>query len=72
MSPHTTRLVLRNSLVAPLVVVAAAPAGAALTHRYSFNDGTANDSVGNAHGVPVRRSPADRSPLPSAATRPTR
>jgi hypothetical protein len=31
----------------------AAPAGAALTHRYSFNDGTANDSVGGANGVPV-------------------
>jgi hypothetical protein len=24
-----------------------------LTHRYSFNDGTANDSVGGAHGVPI-------------------
>jgi hypothetical protein len=28
-------------------------AGAALTHRYSFNDGTANDSVGGANGVLV-------------------
>lgn len=26
------------------------PANAALTHRYSFNDGTADDSVGGAHG----------------------
>ena len=25
----------------------------ALTHRYSFNDGTAADSVGTAHGVPI-------------------
>jgi hypothetical protein len=24
---------------------------AAITHRYSFNDGTVNDSIGNAHGV---------------------
>ena len=24
-----------------------------ITHRYSFNDGTANDSIGNAHGVLV-------------------
>ena len=30
-----------------------AAARASLTHRYSFNDGTANDSVGNAHGVLV-------------------
>jgi hypothetical protein len=27
---------------------------AALVHRYSFNDGTARDSVGGADGVPVR------------------
>ena len=25
----------------------------AITHRYSFNDGTANDSIGSAHGVLV-------------------
>ena len=52
-----TRLTARSasaaSLVASLVFVAARPAGAALVHRYSFNDGTANDSVGAAHGVPV-------------------
>ena len=31
----------------------ALPARGALTHRYSFNDGTANDSVGGANGVVV-------------------
>jgi len=36
-----------------LVLFCAAAAEAALTHRYSFNDGTANDSVGTAHGVLV-------------------
>ena len=30
-----------------------AAAEGALTHRYSFNDGTAADSVGAAHGVPI-------------------
>jgi hypothetical protein len=35
------------------VVVTAAPARGALTHRYSFNDGTANDSVGGANGTLV-------------------
>jgi hypothetical protein len=28
-------------------------ASAALTHRYSFNDNTANDSVGTSHGLAV-------------------
>jgi len=37
----------------PLFMTPADPAGAAMTHRYSFNDGTANDSVGTAHGVLV-------------------
>ena len=32
---------------------AAAPAGAAMTHRYSFNDGTANDSIGGLNGTLV-------------------
>jgi len=53
MSPHAPRTALRFFPVVSLVVLAAAPAGAALTHRYSFNDGTANDSVGNANGVAV-------------------
>ena len=38
-------------------LLCAAPAMAALTHRYSFNDGTANDSVGGAHGVLVNGAP---------------
>ena len=42
-----------RSCLAVLVVVAPAFAGAALTHRYSFNDGTARDSAGAAHGVAV-------------------
>jgi hypothetical protein len=33
--------------------LAAAVARADLTHRYSFNDGTADDAVGTAHGLPV-------------------
>jgi len=37
----------------PLFMTPAVPAGAAMTHRYSFNDGTARDSVGGANGVPV-------------------
>jgi hypothetical protein len=37
------------------VLIAACALGAkgAITHRYSFNDGTANDSVGTAHGAQV-------------------
>ncbi len=39
------------SLCAPiLVVLLALDAAAALRHQYTFNDGTANDSVGGAHG----------------------
>jgi hypothetical protein len=39
--------------LAALFLTAPGPAGAALTHRYSFNDGTARDSAGGADGVPV-------------------
>ena len=42
-----------RSCLAVLVAVAPAFAGAALSHRYSFNDGTARDSAGAAHGVAV-------------------
>ena len=41
----------------PLALAPAAPAAAELTHRYSFNDGTANDSVATAHGVIVNNAP---------------
>jgi hypothetical protein len=34
-------------------IACALPVHAALTHRYSFNDGTANDSVGGANGSAV-------------------
>ena len=34
-----------TGLIVPYVAI-----GASLIHRYSFNDGTANDSVGKAHG----------------------
>jgi hypothetical protein len=45
---------LRPALIAcALLAVPAANLQAALTHRYSFNDGTVNDSVGTAHGVLV-------------------
>jgi hypothetical protein len=37
-------------LLAAVAILSAGSAEAALTHRYSFNDGTANDSVGTAHG----------------------
>jgi hypothetical protein len=40
-------------VVSALLVLPAAHVRAALTHRYSFNDGTANDSVGTANGVLV-------------------
>jgi hypothetical protein len=36
-----------------LAATIARPASGALAHRYSFNDGTANDSVGAAHGTLV-------------------
>ena len=36
-----------------LTMITAVSARGALTHRYSFNDGTARDSVGTAHGVLV-------------------
>lgn len=40
-------------LLAGLAVLCAGSAEAALTNRYSFNDGTANDSVGSANGTVV-------------------
>jgi hypothetical protein len=40
-----------------IAVAWSAESGAALRHRYSFNDGTAQDSVGEAHGVPVHGAP---------------
>jgi len=42
---------LRSLLGILLLAVTSSPASGQLTHRYSFNDGTANDSVGTAHGV---------------------
>jgi hypothetical protein len=42
-----------HAIAIGLVLLCAATAQAALTHRYSFNDGTANDSVGAANGVLV-------------------
>ena len=41
------------ALAGMICAFAAVPARAALTHRYSFNDGTANDAVGGANGVPI-------------------
>jgi len=40
-------------LLAGMVLLCAGSAEAALTNRYSFNDGTANDSVGTANGTVV-------------------
>jgi hypothetical protein len=38
-------------LSAVLISTLTSPAWAAATHRYTFNDGTANDSVGTVHGT---------------------
>lgn len=40
-------------ILASVAMLFAASAEGALTHRYSFNDGTANDSVGSANGTLV-------------------
>jgi hypothetical protein len=40
-------------LAAVLVTLVASPASAVITHQYTFNDGTANDAVGGAHGTLV-------------------
>jgi hypothetical protein len=42
---------LRLTLGVLLVAAMSRTASGQLTHRYSFNDGTANDSVGTANGV---------------------
>ncbi|MCA9237930.1 MAG: LamG domain-containing protein [Planctomycetales bacterium] len=39
--------------MASLCVALTSPASADLLHKYTFNDGTANDSVGTAHGTIV-------------------
>jgi hypothetical protein len=47
---------MRSALVTVIAAVLLGLAGvcqAALLHRYSFNDGTANDSVGTANGLAV-------------------
>jgi hypothetical protein len=53
----TLRLVIavgvRASLAALLVAMASSRTHAAVTHQYTFNDSTANDSVGTAHGTLV-------------------
>src|SRR6476646_10448658 len=50
---NTRRRGRASRTVAALVAAIAVPGSAlgTLTHRYSFNDGTANDSVGAANGV---------------------
>lgn len=40
-------------VLACVALLVASSAQAALTHRYSFNDGTANDSIGSANGTVV-------------------
>jgi hypothetical protein len=51
----TIRLVavIAQAGLALFVAISAAPARGAVTHQYTFNDGTANDSVGSAHGTLV-------------------
>ena len=43
--------VTRLSLAACVYAAAVASASAALTNKYTFNDGTANDSIGGKNGV---------------------
>lgn len=48
----STRFISRYSLVFLSIILFVVPAAfAGLTHRYSFNDGSANDSVGHANGA---------------------
>ncbi|HEY1790886.1 MAG TPA: PEP-CTERM sorting domain-containing protein [Verrucomicrobiae bacterium] len=53
MSTKPTGKLINNGVMASLIVLAACAltARADLTHEYSFNDGTADDSVGNANGT---------------------
>ena len=44
---------MRSLIAASTVLAAAVVAQADLVHRYSFNDGTANDSIGTANGTLV-------------------
>ena len=57
MSRPPTRFVRPVLALALPLLATAGSARAGLTHRYSFDDGTANDSVGTAHGVVVNGAP---------------
>src|SRR5947209_5502625 len=55
---RAARSMIRSAAVlAAIVPTCAQPCSAALTHRYSFNDGTADDSVGTANGELVNGAP---------------
>lgn len=53
MNSTLKRPLFRSAAVAALWAVTALPAQAVVVHRYTFNDGNANDSVGTAHGTVV-------------------
>ena len=53
MNSSLTRRISLLAVGVTLLAVAATPAHAAVVHRYTFNNGNINDSVGTAHGVVV-------------------
>ena len=56
-------LIRRISLLAigaTLLAVGASPAHAVVVHRYTFNNGTAQDSVGTAHGTVIDQASTQR------------
>src|SRR5438034_115595 len=52
-APHRLAQAAVSAAAAAAILAAANLAKADLTHRYSFNDGTANDSIGGANGLLV-------------------
>jgi hypothetical protein len=59
MNSSLTRRLSLLAVGVTLVAVAAPSAFAVAVHRYTFNGGNANDSVGTAHGVMVDPAPAN-------------
>lgn len=53
MKAYSARWTSCSAIALALAAMIAAPAAAGLKHQYTFNDGTANDSVGGAHGTIV-------------------
>jgi hypothetical protein len=53
MKANSARWTFRSAMALALAAMIAAPASAGLKHSYRFNNGTANDSVGGAHGTVI-------------------